>query len=95
VDPHHQGGEHQRRLIGDFPKPRLDIPYFRSANRIGTTRQALRKIFVTSMAGPACDKFYGFDRDNSGDLRDARWAAEQMGGDIDTILETGAAMPRR
>ena len=46
-------------------------------------------LLVTSMAGPACDKFYGFDRDNSGDLRDARWAAEQMGGDIDTILETG------
>jgi hypothetical protein len=28
VDPHHQGGEHQRRLIGDFLKRRLDILIF-------------------------------------------------------------------
>jgi hypothetical protein len=42
-------------------------------------------LLVTSMAGSASDKF----NDNSGDLRDARRAAEQMGGDVDSILEAG------
>jgi hypothetical protein len=46
-------------------------------------------LLVAAMAGPMSDKFYGFERDNSGDLRDARRAAEQMGGDIESILETG------